>query len=56
MDEVYDASYCIYYAVDPTTQKRLAFQISKEGREEETHRFFVHLREMSFERIHVRAA
>jgi transposase-like protein len=32
--------------VDPATQKRVAFQISEEGTEEETRRFFVYLREM----------
>jgi hypothetical protein len=44
VDEVYDGPYCIYYAVDPATQKRVAFQISEEGTEEETRRFFVYLR------------
>ena len=43
---MYDGPYCIYYAVDPATQKRMAFQISDEGTEEETRRFFVYLREM----------
>jgi len=32
--------------VDPATQKRAAFQISEEGTEEETRRFFVYLRQM----------
>ena len=46
MDEVYDGPYCIYYAVDPATQKRVAFQVSDEGTEEETRRFFVYLRQI----------
>jgi hypothetical protein len=46
VDEVYDGPYCIFYAVDPVTEKRVAFQISREGTEDESRRFFVHLRDM----------
>ena len=46
VDEVYDGPYCIYYAVDPVTQKRVAFQISQEANEDETRRFFVYLKNM----------
>ena len=46
IDEVYDGPYAIYYAVDPVTQKRVAFQISDKASEEETRRFCLSLREM----------
>jgi hypothetical protein len=46
IDEVYDGAYVIYYAVDPVSQCRVAFQISYQANEEETRRFVIYLKEM----------
>lgn len=46
IDEIYDGAYVIYYAVDPVSQCRVAFQISYEANEKTTRGFLAYLKKM----------